>query len=166
MVERTQRSTWHSIRLIWAGSVRCVSTCRCLFFSFSSFFLFFFPALADFLTSLFLSRVQETGKTLTLQVDAEGSIKYDALATQGLGKDRVVHSKFTDLVPKDIKENDKVYFSSLLLFCWDYSDQTLGGCILTLLFFFLVVFVLFFVLFLFSFSFSFSFHSQLTSEEF
>lgn len=50
---------------------------------------------------------------MTLQVDAEGGIKYDALATQGQGKGRVVHSKFTDLVPKDIKENDTVSFLPL-----------------------------------------------------
>ncbi|KAI9283605.1 SKIP/SNW domain-containing protein [Umbelopsis sp. AD052] len=36
---------------------------------------------------------------LTLQVDAEGKVKYDAIARQGHGQDRVVHSQFKDLVP-------------------------------------------------------------------
>lgn len=36
---------------------------------------------------------------LTLQVDAEGKVKYDAIARQGHSQDRVIHSQFKDLVP-------------------------------------------------------------------
>ncbi|XP_070578440.1 LOW QUALITY PROTEIN: SNW domain-containing protein 1-like [Ptychodera flava] len=40
-------------------------------------------------------------------VDAEGKLKYDAIARAGHGKDKVVYSKFTDLIPKHMtSEND------------------------------------------------------------
>ncbi|KAH7107637.1 pre-mRNA-processing protein 45 [Auriculariales sp. MPI-PUGE-AT-0066] len=40
-----------------------------------------------------------SGNTLTLQVDAEGNVRYDAIAHQGHGKDRIIQSQFKDLVP-------------------------------------------------------------------
>merc|ERR1712168_577391 len=44
---------------------------------------------------------------LAIHLDQDGKVKYDALVKQGHGKDRVVHSKFSDLVPKEIlDEND------------------------------------------------------------
>ncbi|XP_002741369.2 SNW domain-containing protein 1-like [Saccoglossus kowalevskii] len=39
-------------------------------------------------------------------VDAEGKLKYDAIARHGHGKDKVVYSKFTDLLPKHITNED------------------------------------------------------------
>ncbi|XP_077994338.1 SNW domain-containing protein 1-like [Glandiceps talaboti] len=39
-------------------------------------------------------------------VDAEGKLKYDTLARVGHGKDKVVYSKFTDLVPKHLDPDD------------------------------------------------------------
>ena len=42
----------------------------------------------------------------TIQVDAEGKVKYDAIARQGHGKDRVVFSKFEDLLPKEVLDDD------------------------------------------------------------
>ncbi|XP_074643901.1 SNW domain-containing protein 1-like [Tubulanus polymorphus] len=47
-----------------------------------------------------------TSNALTMQVDAEGKIKYDAIAKQGHAKDKVVHSKFQDLVSKPIDDED------------------------------------------------------------
>lgn len=38
-------------------------------------------------------------KALALQVDAEGKIKYDAIAKQGHGTNRIVHASFKDLIP-------------------------------------------------------------------
>ncbi|XP_014667714.1 PREDICTED: SNW domain-containing protein 1-like [Priapulus caudatus] len=43
-----------------------------------------------------------TSNSLTLQYDAQGKVKYDAIARQGHEKDKVVHSKFQDLVPAEI----------------------------------------------------------------
>ncbi|GAB1597327.1 SNW domain-containing protein 1-like [Argonauta hians] len=49
---------------------------------------------------------KSSSNSLTMQLDAQGKIKYDAIAKQGHGKDKVVHSKFQDLVPKNIDDND------------------------------------------------------------
>lgn len=40
-----------------------------------------------------------TGKTLALQVDADGAVRYDAVVRQGHDKERTVFSQFRDLVP-------------------------------------------------------------------
>ena len=39
---------------------------------------------------------------LAVHLDTDGKVKYDALVRQGHDADRVVHSKFQDLVPKEI----------------------------------------------------------------
>jgi SNW domain-containing protein 1 len=38
-------------------------------------------------------------KAIALQVDAEGKVKYDAIARQGHGNNRIVHASFKDLIP-------------------------------------------------------------------
>jgi len=43
---------------------------------------------------------------LAIQLDSEGKIRYDAIARQGHGKDRVVHSKIDQLIPKEILNED------------------------------------------------------------
>ena len=43
---------------------------------------------------------------LPVQMDAEGRIKFDNLLRQGQPKNKVIHSKFTDLVEKQIKADD------------------------------------------------------------
>lgn len=40
-----------------------------------------------------------TSKALSLQVDSDGKIKYDAIARQGHGSSRIVHASFKDLIP-------------------------------------------------------------------
>ncbi|GES58063.1 transcriptional regulator Cwf13/SkiP [Aspergillus terreus] len=40
-----------------------------------------------------------TSNALTVQVDAEGKVKYDAIARRGHGEDRIVHASFKDLIP-------------------------------------------------------------------
>ncbi|CBY10990.1 unnamed protein product [Oikopleura dioica] len=39
---------------------------------------------------------------LAVHLDQDGNVKYDALVKQGHGDSRIVHSKFSDLVPKEI----------------------------------------------------------------
>ena len=41
----------------------------------------------------------KTSNALALQVDAEGKVKYDAIARQGHSDDRIIHSSFKDLIP-------------------------------------------------------------------
>lgn len=43
---------------------------------------------------------------LAKQVDAEGKVKYDVLVRQGQNKDKIVYSKFVDLVPKSVEVDD------------------------------------------------------------
>jgi len=40
-----------------------------------------------------------TSNALALQVDAEGKVKYDAIARQGHSENRIIHSSFKDLIP-------------------------------------------------------------------
>ncbi|EGC46989.1 pre-mRNA-processing protein [Histoplasma capsulatum var. duboisii H88] len=40
-----------------------------------------------------------TSNALAVQVDAEGKVKYDAIAKQGQGENRIVHASFKDLIP-------------------------------------------------------------------
>ncbi|KAI5850310.1 SKIP/SNW domain-containing protein [Morchella snyderi] len=40
-----------------------------------------------------------TSKALSLQVDSDGKIKYDAIARQGHNSSRIVHASFKDLIP-------------------------------------------------------------------
>merc|ERR1712180_219304 len=42
------------------------------------------------------------------QLDASGKVKYDVLARQGHGKDKIVYSKYTDLLPKEITDEEEV----------------------------------------------------------
>ncbi|KAI1917996.1 mRNA splicing protein [Ophidiomyces ophidiicola] len=41
----------------------------------------------------------DKSNALALQVDAEGKVKYDAIARQGHGEGRIVHASFKDLIP-------------------------------------------------------------------
>ncbi|KAM4898444.1 LOW QUALITY PROTEIN: SNW domain-containing protein 1 [Sylvia borin] len=53
-----------------------------------------------------MGRKKKTSNALAVQVDAEGKIKYDAIARQGQSKDKVIYSKYTDLVPKEVMNLD------------------------------------------------------------
>uniref|UniRef100_A0A8C9YAS5 SNW domain-containing protein 1 n=1 Tax=Sander lucioperca TaxID=283035 RepID=A0A8C9YAS5_SANLU len=53
-----------------------------------------------------MGRKKKTSNALAVQVDAEGKIKYDAIARQGQGKDKVIFSKYTDLLPKEVLNED------------------------------------------------------------
>jgi len=45
---------------------------------------------------------------LAVQLDASGKVKYDLIAKQGHGKDKIVYSKYTDLLPKEITNEEEV----------------------------------------------------------
>ncbi|XP_018431186.1 PREDICTED: SNW domain-containing protein 1 isoform X2 [Nanorana parkeri] len=53
-----------------------------------------------------MGRKKRTSNALALQVDAEGKIKYDAIARQGQSKEKVIYSKYTDLIPKEVVDQD------------------------------------------------------------
>ncbi|NXL56690.1 SNW1 protein, partial [Chordeiles acutipennis] len=53
-----------------------------------------------------MGRKKKMSNALAVQVDAEGKIKYDAIARQGQSKDKVIYSKYTDLVPKEVMNAD------------------------------------------------------------
>jgi len=48
------------------------------------------------------SAERTTSNAVAVQLDGEGKIKYDVLARQGHSKDKIVYSKFTDLLPKEM----------------------------------------------------------------
>ncbi|XP_039530950.1 SNW domain-containing protein 1-like [Pimephales promelas] len=54
-----------------------------------------------------MGRKKRTSNALAVQVDAEGKIKYDAIARQGQNKDKVVFSKNTDMLHEDHPELQK-----------------------------------------------------------
>ncbi|TGJ81983.1 hypothetical protein E0Z10_g6792 [Xylaria hypoxylon] len=41
----------------------------------------------------------DTSNALAIQVDAEGKVKYDAIASQGHAEGRIIHASFKDLIP-------------------------------------------------------------------
>ncbi|CAH2328450.1 SNW domain-containing 1 [Pelobates cultripes] len=53
-----------------------------------------------------MGRKKRVSNALAVQVDAEGKIKYDAIARQGQSKDKVIFSKYTDLIPKEVMNED------------------------------------------------------------
>lgn len=57
---------------------------------------------------LSMGQSKTTSNALPAQLNAEGKINYDVLAKQGHGKDKVVHSKFTDMVPKAQEDDAEI----------------------------------------------------------
>ncbi|XP_012511653.1 PREDICTED: SNW domain-containing protein 1 isoform X1 [Propithecus coquereli] len=53
-----------------------------------------------------MGRKKKMSNALAIQVDPEGKIKYDAIARQGQSKDKIIYSKYTDLVPKEVMNAD------------------------------------------------------------
>ena len=53
-----------------------------------------------------MGKKKAESNALAVAVDATGKIKYDAIARHGHYKDKIVYSKYTDLVPKTIDEDD------------------------------------------------------------
>uniref|UniRef100_UPI00358E1F62 SNW domain-containing protein 1 n=1 Tax=Myxine glutinosa TaxID=7769 RepID=UPI00358E1F62 len=53
-----------------------------------------------------VGRKQKASNALALQVDSEGRVKYDAIVRQGVSKDKVIYSRYTDLIPKEVLNED------------------------------------------------------------
>ena len=53
-----------------------------------------------------MGRKKKMSNALAIQLDPEGKIKYDAIARQGQSKDKVIYSKYTDPVPKEVMNAD------------------------------------------------------------
>ncbi|XP_037083722.1 SNW domain-containing protein 1-like [Pollicipes pollicipes] len=49
-----------------------------------------------------------SSNVLAVQLDAQGKVKYDVLARQGHAKDKIVYSKYTDLLPSEVLDEDEV----------------------------------------------------------
>lgn len=45
---------------------------------------------------------ESTSNALAVQLDAEGKVKYDAIARQGHSKDKIIYSKLSDLLPVEL----------------------------------------------------------------
>uniref|UniRef100_A0A4W3J8B5 SNW domain-containing protein 1 n=1 Tax=Callorhinchus milii TaxID=7868 RepID=A0A4W3J8B5_CALMI len=65
-----------------------------------------FPEIPVAQYPLDIGRKKKSSNSLAVQVDAEGKIKFDAIARQGQAKDKVIYSKYTDLIPKEIINED------------------------------------------------------------
>ena len=49
---------------------------------------------------------RENSNAIPVQMDAEGRIKFDSLLRQGQPKNKIIHSRFEDLVEKQVKADD------------------------------------------------------------
>jgi SNW domain-containing protein 1 len=47
-----------------------------------------------------------SSNAIAVQLDAQGEVKFDMIARQGATKNKIIYSKFTDLLPKQITEED------------------------------------------------------------
>ena len=47
-----------------------------------------------------------SSSALAVQLDAQGDVKFDLIARQGASKNKIIYSKFTDLLPKQVTEED------------------------------------------------------------
>nr|CAB3266452.1 SNW domain-containing protein 1-like [Phallusia mammillata] len=65
-----------------------------------------FPEIPVVQFPLGMGKTKKKKEALAVQLDSEGKIRYDAIARQGHSKDRIVHSKFQQLVPKEILDED------------------------------------------------------------
>ena len=45
-------------------------------------------------------------KTVPVQLDSEGKIRYDALLKQGSNKDKLIYHKLSDLLPSEVLNED------------------------------------------------------------
>lgn len=61
---------------------------------------------AQFPLGLGRKKEKTNSNNLPVQVDAQGKIKYDVIARQGHGKDKIVYHKFQDLLPSEITNEE------------------------------------------------------------
>jgi len=55
---------------------------------------------------LSMGKTKKTSNALAVQLDQMGTVKFDLIAKQGASKNKIVYSKFTDLLPKQMTEED------------------------------------------------------------
>ncbi|XP_033115935.1 SNW domain-containing protein 1-like [Anneissia japonica] len=65
-----------------------------------------FPEIPVAQYPLDMGRKKATGNALAKTVDGEGKVRYDAIARQGHGKDKIVFSKFHDTIAKGVPAED------------------------------------------------------------
>ena len=65
-----------------------------------------FPAIHVAQYPLNLGQEKKMSNALAIRVDAKGKIKYDAIVRQGQSKDKVIYSKYTDMVPEEVMNAD------------------------------------------------------------
>ncbi|EDL16247.1 mCG52204 [Mus musculus] len=53
-----------------------------------------------------MGKQKKISNALAIQLDHEGKIKYDIIARQGHSKGKVIYSKYTDLIPKEVMNPD------------------------------------------------------------
>lgn len=53
-----------------------------------------------------MGQQREASNALAIKTDQDGKIRYDELIRQGHSRDRIIYSKFSDLLPKPIEPND------------------------------------------------------------
>ncbi|CAH8620839.1 unnamed protein product [Dicrocoelium dendriticum] len=53
-----------------------------------------------------MGKQREASNALAIKTDQDGKIRYDELIRQGHSRDRIIYSKFSDLLPKSIETND------------------------------------------------------------
>jgi len=49
---------------------------------------------------------ENKSNALAVQLDASGQVKYDLLARQGARKDKIIYSKFSDLLPAEVRDDN------------------------------------------------------------
>ncbi|VDD75429.1 unnamed protein product [Mesocestoides corti] len=56
-----------------------------------------------------MGRQKNASNALVMKTDKDGKVRYDELVRGGHAKDRIVYSKFSDLLPKPIDEDDEEF---------------------------------------------------------
>lgn len=53
------------------------------------------------------SKTKSSTNAIAVQLDEKGEVKFDLIARQGVAnKEKIIYSKFTDLLPKQVTEED------------------------------------------------------------
>lgn len=54
-----------------------------------------------------MGQQKTSSNALVMKTDKQGKVRYDEIVRQGHAKDRIVYSKYTDLLPKTIDDDDE-----------------------------------------------------------
>lgn len=65
-----------------------------------------FPEINVLQYPLGMGKQKKSSNALAVQLDNSGNVKFDLIAKQGASKNKIVYSKFTDLLPKQVTEED------------------------------------------------------------